>query len=347
MEEEEEMTETLMGLQNPSPKKKQKQNQSENEEEELTDPPDQEEDQENQEKKENQNSTSRSDNFSVEEIYCMMKAHYGSIYNLFGLCGPGTYVCLGPTEAGKSFFIKQLYYYATSPLCTKEFQVNFETILALSSTAKMNDEYDWNPNILKIKPSNDAVNMILAERKKEIREECEKAGIPKSQGEVWAAAHPMLIYMDDTYGMVNFSVPGNSGGKLATKARHYGIWYVNAVQYVHQVGPLFHDNARTWICFSCNANSHKEIIERHHGKSKELLKVVTSFNRKEHHPVIYITTWRFRKHFGVNANRVLLMYPIKSIEKDIKHFEEIESHYKQFEQGDNDDSENDYGNKSS
>lgn len=283
------------------------------------------------------------DEKTVEEIYCIAKHHYGSIYNLLGLCGPGTYIALGPTEAGKSFFIKQLYFYATSPLVKEEFRLKFYCILALSSTAKINEEYDWNPDIVKIKPSNEAISMILKARKEEMFEACEKEHFPKSHQEEWAAKNPMLIIMDDTYGMVDFSRPGNSCASLATKARHYGIYFVLAAQYVHQLGPVIRDNQRCWICFSTNAENHKEIIFKHHGKDqKELIRICTTHNRKAHHPIIYITTWRFRKNFGVNANRVLKMFPIPPIDKDVildssdESEDDDDDRYEKFEQDDHD-----------
>lgn len=246
-----------------------------------------------------------------------MKEYYGSPYNILGLGGPGTYCILGPTEAGKTFFTKQIYHYAISPSVKKEYRLHFEDIIILSATSKINEEYDWAPESTKKKPTNEAINEILAVRKMEMKEECEALGWPLNQREKWAEAHPIMIVMDDTYGMVDFTTPGNSCSKLATKARHYGIYFVLCAQYIKQLGPVFHDNARAWVCFSCNAENHKDIILKHHGKIPELLKIVTSHNRRANHIIIYFTTWRFRKAFGVTANRVLKMFPIPEIDKAV------------------------------
>lgn len=269
----------------------------------------------------------------------MAKAHYGSIYNLYGLCGPGTYMLLGPTEAGKSWMIKQLYFYATTKMCPKERRIHFETVICLSTTSTINKDYDWNENIIHLQPSNDVIREIIKERKNEMIDACKELKIPKSEAEEWATDHPMLIMMDDTYGNVDFTTPGNPGSSLATKARHYGIWFVCAVQYVHQVGPVFHDNARCWICFSTNAKDHKKIVDLHHGINKELVKICSRHNKKAHHIVVYITTWRFRKFYGVKANRILLLFPIPSVDTDLKKKQEIKERYKQLQEN-SDDSEN-------
>lgn len=264
---------------------------------------------------------------NVENIYKITKAHYGSIYNLYGLGGPGTYCALGPTEAGKSHTIKELYFYATSPLCEDRYRINFDPIIALSSTAKINKEYDWDDNIIKLKPTNAAVNDLLKNRKLEMTEECEKLGWEKNRREEWACAHPTLWMMDDTYGLVDYSTPGNSCAALSTKARHYGIYFVIAAQYVKQLGPVFHDNARMWICYSCNADNHWELISRHHGKGKEnkaLKDIVTKHNRKAHHPVVYVTTWRFRREYGFDAKRILLLNPVPPVDKAINEANEME-----------------------
>lgn len=248
----------------------------------------------------------------IQRLYTIIKYHYGSIYNLYGLCGPGTYVMLGPTEAGKSNFIKELYFYATSLACSEEYRLEFHAIFAISSTATINKEYDWGDDIkiIKIHPSNQVIDELLKKRKEEMFLQTEKYNLPKSEQETWACDNPILVMMDDTYGLVDFTTPGNSCSKLATKARHYGIYFVLAAQYVHQLGPVFHDNARAWICFSCNAENHKKIIDKHHGRHKELLKAASLHNRKQWCATIYITTWRFKNQFKEPANRVLLYFPI-------------------------------------
>lgn len=262
--------------------------------------------------------STKEDSFTVEEVYCMAKDHYGSVYNLFGMGGPGTYILLGPTEAGKSFFLKQLYFYAISPLCEDKYRLDFNPVIVLSTTSKINAEYNFSQRIIKLKPSNEAIDKILAERKKEMKENC----IDKKLREKWAEDHPMMIALDDTYGAVNYSVPNNSVAKLATKARHYGIWLVVNVQYIKQVGPIFHDNARMWITFSINTMNHRFIIQKHHGNHKQLIKICASWTRKAYHPIVYVTTWRFRSEFGVLANRVLKLYPVEPLKESFISFDD-------------------------
>lgn len=274
--------------------------------------------------------------FSINDFYVMFKAHFGSVYNFYGICGPGTYCILGPTEQGKSWWIKQAYFYATSKLCPDKKRLSFNNIIVISTISKYNKDYTWNENITHMEPSNEIITALLDERKAEMIEACKILKKPISEAEEWACENPILIMADDTYGLIDFTTPGNSGSRLCTKARHYGIYFVLAAQYVHQLGPVFHDNARCWVCFSCSADNHKKIVDKHHGvEYKELKRKATTFNKKPYHPVVYITTWRFGLEFHATPNRVFALLPIPSLDYDIKKLEEQESRYAKFKEEEN------------
>lgn len=266
-------------------------------------------------------------NYSLEQIYCIAKENYGSIYNLLGLGGPGTYVLLGATEAGKTFCTKQLYFYAVSPLAKKERRVNFTDCIIISSTAEINDEYSWNPNSAFLPTSNATIDEVLEMRIEEMKEACDKLGMPHTYAEEWAEEHPIFMSVDDWYGKIDFTTPGNSGSELATKARHYGIYLLVNIQYKHQAGPVFWDNARMFICFGVNSDGHKDLSQRYHGKNPELVKLCRNHNRTENNMVVYVRTWRFKRYFGVRSGRVMLLYPIPAIDRDIKRVKGYLSRY--------------------
>lgn len=265
--------------------------------------------------------------YSLEQIYCIAKENYGSIYNLLGLGGPGTYVLLGATEAGKTFCTKQLYFYAISPLVKRERRIKFSDTIIISSTADINTEYTWNENAVFFPVNNQSIDMLITERKDEMLEACDKLGMPHAYAEEWAQKNPIFVSVDDWYGRIDFTTPGNSGSSLATFARHYGIYLIVNIQYKHQVGPVFWDNARMFICFGVNADGHKDLVERYHGKNPELVKACRSHNRIENNLVVYVRTWRFKKLYGVAAQRILLLYPIPPIDKDIKRVKGYLSRY--------------------
>lgn len=270
--------------------------------------------------------------YSINDFYQVFKEHYGSIYNLYGICGAGTYCILAPTEQGKSHWIKQAYGFATSKLCKKENRLEFKTKIVLSTISKYNKDYDWDDELVHLEPSNEMISFILDERKAEMKEACKKLNLDLNEAEDWAIKNPMLIMADDTYGLVDFTTPGNSGSRLCTKARHYGIYFVLAAQYVHQLGPVFHDNARVWVCLSCAPDNHKKIIEKHHGVlHKELMRKCIDYNKQMYFLVIYVTTWYFGRKFHVPANRVFGMPPIPSAEIELSKKQEMENRYKELE----------------
>lgn len=266
-------------------------------------------------------------NYTLDQIYCVAKENYGSIYNLLGLGGPGTYVLFGATEAGKTFCAKQLYFYAVSPLAKKERRIKFADCIIMSSTADINNEYTWNPNNVFFPKCDHSVDIFLNERIDEMKEACDKLGMPHTYAEEWAEEHPIFLVMDDWYGKIDFTTPGNSGSELATKARHYGVYFIINIQYKKQAGPVFWDNARMFICFGVNADGHKDLVDRYHGKNPELVRVVRNHNRVENNMVVYVRTWRFKRYFGVAASRVMLLYPIPAIDKDIKRVKGYLSRY--------------------
>lgn len=279
-------------------------------------------------------------NYSLSDFYSIFKEHYGSVFNLYGICGPGTYCILGPTQQGKSHWIKHAYFYATSKLCPKERRLEFSTKIVISTISRYNKDYSWDEEIIHLEPSNEIITEILNERKKEMKKACKKLGKNLDFAEEWACQNPILIMADDTYGLCDFTTPGNSGARLCTKARHYGIYFVLAAQYIHQLGPVFHDNARAWVCFSCGADNHKKIIDKHHGVlHKELRRKCEEHNKKIYHMVVYITTWTFGKDFHARPNRVFALPPIPPLEHDIKKLKEMENRYSKFEQEEEEDND--------
>lgn len=259
----------------------------------------------------------KKDEPSAADVYAIAKEHYGSIFNLMGLGGPGTYCLLGPTESGKSFLIKQLYFYATSGWVPEDRRLKFSCIFVVSTTSTITEDFTWNSSIIHVEANDEALKEIIMVRKMEMMEECKKLGKPKSYAETWAEAHPILVICDDTYGTIDFTTNGNIAAGLATKARHYGIYFILAAQYMKQLGPVFRDNARMWVCMKTNMKDHREITDDHYGKHVPLAQVARKNNYTPHNMSVYVITWRMEKHFDVQAGKLLLLPPVPDISKDL------------------------------
>jgi len=283
-------------------------------------------------------------NFSPEDMYTMINYHYGSVFNLFGLGGPGTYVFLGPTESGKTWCIKQMYAYATSKSVPKPQRVKLTDIIVVSATAKINDDYEWNPDIVKLEANNEVIKNLLAERIKECREACEALGKPMTYCETWGLQNPIMIISDDTYGSIDMITPGNASGTLATMARHFGIYFIIACQYVKQCGPLFKDNARMWVCFSTNKKNHRLLVDWFHGVDDDAIHQIRKHNAIENNIVVYVTTWHFKQKFQVAPQRIILLPPVEDASEHLskrKRKSMKESRYKKHDRSAISDSSSD------
>lgn len=244
----------------------------------------------------------------------IMRTEFGSEYNFLGIGGCGTYVCLGPTESGKSFLVEQLLAYCTCGGVKRQNRIKFWDYILISTTAQNSHDFKKVPlgekSWLIVPPSEATFSQVIKIRENEIIECAAKAGFRESEREEWAMNNPIVIICDDTYSKINMTQPYNQVASLATKARHLGIYLILCCQYLKQVGPLIKDNSRAIICLSSGYKDHRTIIFDYFGyiQHKDELDFVVSFNKEPNNIIVYYLNWKIRKNGKRVAARKIFAY---------------------------------------
>ena len=275
------------------------------------------------------NDKSKEDKRKKEEelntIYHILKLEFGSIYNILGYGGCGTYLLLGPTESGKTFIVEQLVAHATCGSVKKKRRVKFGDVILLSATSKDSKDFKQMPTgseteLVELEPTEENFANVLKQRQQEIDDAINEEGLDDSLKEEWAQKHPILVIFDDTYGKIDMTNPNNQVSSLATLARHKGIYLVLCIQYIKQCGPPIKDNARAVICLSTFYKDHRFMISNIYGylENKDLLRELVNHNKLPHSIIVYMNNWVLRDNDGnkVPARRVLKLHPIKDYIKN-------------------------------
>ena len=151
--------------------------------------------------------------------------------DLTKFASPGTYVCVARTGSGKSHVLKFILYHLIKKGYIKD-------CIAASTTARMNDDYDFLDKrfiLTDLKEDNLAYLTHVISQRAKYREETGQ--MPPG----------LALILDDvayTEGYRNDFLSG-----LATKARHFNIWFFYSSQAVKILTPAIRENARVVMLF--------------------------------------------------------------------------------------------------
>lgn len=269
----------------------------------------------------------------------IFRTKYGSEDNVIGIGGCGTYVVLGPSESGKTFLVEQLLAHATCGTIKKEYRIKFYDYILISNSAENSKDFKGIPlgdcDLVIRKPTEQNFKEIIQLREQEIVEGAEAAGLAREETEKWAMARPIVLIVDDSYGALNMTTPGNQVAKLATQARHLGIYMILILQYIKQAGPLIKDNARAIITLSSGYKDHKHIIFDYFGyiQNKLELSAAIKHNTYKNNFVVYYLNWGVKDgNMHMPAKKIFLHQPIKDY---IATFYSIPSESEREDEGEN------------
>lgn len=231
-----------------------------------------------------------------QAIIKVIKDTFGSTYNILHYAGgPGAYLILGPSEAGKTTLIKSLY--MTSQLFSQAYGILpcvWTTLLVFSGTSELTKDLDWAEEIMVKKPlEEEYIKAAIEERKAEMQEGAaiqSKESGEEISPEEWAKDNPMAIIVDDWNGIINATRPGNFISALTTVVRKYGIYLFLLAQGFNQCGPTIKDNIRVILTVQLNNAHTKVLLDRMFGKmypSEQL----ANHNMKRYHVNMYVRQW--------------------------------------------------------
>lgn len=231
-----------------------------------------------------------------QAIIKVIKDTFGSTYNILHYAGgPGAYLILGPSEAGKTTLIKSLY--MTSQLFSQNYGILpcvWTTLLVFSGTSELTKDLEWAEDIMVRKPLDEEyIKAAIEERKAEMQEGAETQSLESGESispEEWAKDNPMAIIVDDWNGIINATRPGNFISALTTVVRKYGIYLFLLAQGFNQCGPTIKDNIRVILTVQLNNAHTKVLLDRMFGKmypSEQL----ANHNMKRYHVNMYVRQW--------------------------------------------------------
>lgn len=245
----------------------------------------------------------------------IIKKAFGSVYNILHYAGgPGAYLILGPSEAGKTSLIKSLYF--TAQLFADNYgliPVVWSTLLVFSSTAEYTKDLDWAADIMVQKPlSEEYLAAAIEERKQEMIEgamEYSKETGEDISPEEWALDNPMGIILDDWNGIINASKPKNYISQLTTVVRKYGVYLFLLAQGFNQCGPVIKDNIRVTITLQLNHANTKVLLDRMFGCVYDPQKLA-EHNQKRYHSNVFVRQWLLSKpEYGGIQLQILSLPP--------------------------------------
>lgn len=245
-------------------------------------------------------STSQSVNINPpptgKGIIQVIKDTFGSTYNILHYAGgPGAYLILGPSEAGKTTLIKSLY--ITSQLFSQSYGLLpcvWTTLLVFSGTSEFTKDLNWAEEIMVRKPLEEQyIKAAIDERKAEMQEGAAQQSLETGEEispEDWAKDNPMAIIVDDWNGIINATKPGNFISALTTVVRKYGIFLFLLAQGFNQCGPTIKDNIRVILTVQLNNAHTKVLVERMYGRVYPT-EQLAQHNMKRYHVNMYVRQW--------------------------------------------------------
>lgn len=173
---------------------------------------------------------------------------------VFAMGGLGTYVIVGPTKAGKNWFIEQ-------HLRKSAEWVNPEHFLIFSTTGKINSDWDYleefEDSTIHYYDSFKVIPEILDTLTSSLLRFKEAGGDPVR----WLKAHRTVFIVNDFFGMGSLSTPSNPFNTLASKIRHLGGILIVFTQHSASLNPGIYTNSTAVITFDASTRVAKHMDE--------------------------------------------------------------------------------------